>query len=131
MTESLIHRHLVGRIVDYIQCQYSEGFLFIDDGMSDPPFSIGEGYRPDVLYQTDELIIIGEAKTEWDLETNHSRMQLRSYFEYSLYSNLPVVILLAVPWVCKASANNMMMNFKRSISNKVEVKIIIDQDVMG
>lgn len=128
MTESKSHRHLVNCIVEFIHQNYTEGILFVDDGVSTSPEQNYFGFRPDVTFISEEILVIGEAKTGSDLETKHSRKQIQSYFETTIENDARVVIVIAVPWSYKASATNMLINYRNKYNKRVEIKIITDAD---
>lgn len=74
----------------------------------DKPPKIG-AYRPDV-YAIDAPLtrtIVGEAKTQADLETDHTREQLRAFMGFlRLQDN--AVFVLAVPWQAKARGRTLL-----------------------
>jgi hypothetical protein len=71
------------------------------------PLTIG-GFRPDVFARASgRLTLIGEAKTVADLETLHTERQIEAFLAY--LTNKPgATIVLSTPWVCRASAQNLV-----------------------
>ena len=113
MGESAEHLDLVQALRDYIESRlcgcYSLAVLGDLPGSSrqERPPRIA-GYIPDV-YATDApttQVIIGEAKTEDDLETEHSRRQLRAFIEF-LVCRERGTLVLAVPWQAASAARNL------------------------
>ena len=131
MAESLVHLHLVSRLVSYIQGEYQpiyELAIFHDLpnllGADKPP-RIG-GFIPDV-YAVDiptSIVILGEAKTEDDLETQHSRKQLTAFFQFLQVQSCGVLVL-SVPWQAKARAKNLVGGLRKELQcAKVQTAVI-------
>ena len=90
MSESDQHKKLVELIIEYIEvCVGKENSCFIESDISDDrplPLLTEEGFRPDVVYEYNRLMIIGEAKTSDDVLREHSLLQYASYLKKcSLY----------------------------------------------
>ena len=104
LAESSKHTALVEVILRYISREHA-GLGIIND-LSSPlyaekPNRIG-GYVPDVYAFDAPLtkIVIGEAKTQDDLETERSRKQLAAFLSY-LGLQQTGIFVLAVPWHLK------------------------------
>lgn len=83
-----------------------------------------EGYVPDVYYNYKNIIIIGEAKSEKDLEISHSIEQYKSYIKYlNLHASYgkKCIIIIATPWQASISAYKI---FKRLINKKIKLIIV-------
>ena len=83
--ESEIHMNYVRVIGTYIKEHFPESewsMMQIDlpEDMSHPEKVIN-GYRPDVIVNSSDCIIIGEAKTVKDTKNRHTREQIKSYIE--------------------------------------------------
>ena len=122
MKESRQHHALVEKGAGYIKSQHLE----IVDIQIDEYSDLGESkvlyylqYEPDIVGQGAECVIIGEAKTENDVLSGHSKRQYECYLQYSDLYGRPVYFYLFVPWKVKASANNYLKNLckKKSISD--------------
>ena len=95
---------------------------------TEKPYRIG-GYVPDV-YACDAPItvtIIGEAKTEADLETAHSQQQIETFLEF-LGHQQSGVFVLAVPWSLTRRARSLLESKRNSLGAEA-VKIIVLDDL--
>lgn len=83
MAESLDHIKFVRKIVSYIEetcssCQLGMMQADLAEYGKRTPQVIG-GYYPDVYYRTPSCFIIGEAKTDKDIDNHHTCDQIGSY----------------------------------------------------
>lgn len=109
MAESNQHRALVLRLERFAELlQAKTPYLIVKLDLPGsrwerPPKL--EGFVPDLLAQTvpKAMTVIGEAKTERDLESEHSGRQIVGYLTYLLSSEYPAFVL-SVPWTAAASA---------------------------
>jgi type IV pilus biogenesis protein CpaD/CtpE len=129
MAESITHLRLVESLVAHISAQYAGVALFHDLpsllGAEKPP-CLG-GYRPDV-YAKDvptTITVVGEAKTENDLVTEHSREQLTAFLRH-LASCQRGVLVLAVPWPARATAQNLVSRLQRQIGCMQVATLVLD-----
>ncbi len=77
----------------------------IPDSDGHPPTI--QGYRPDVYAETREIVVVGEAKPPWDLESPRSELQLRAFLRY-VESDMLRHMVLAVDWTDKATAKSLL-----------------------
>ena len=128
MSESFQHQQLVQLLKnEFVQLiplgcqgliqQDSSGSLVL------PPKTI-ESYRPDIYYCFEGLLIIGEAKTANDVERQHSRAQYESYLRECASFHGRAFLLLAVPWMERATAHNILRNLRKKIPGNYTTKII-------
>ena len=128
MGESAQHFQLVNLIIDEVVSVVGETnrcFVMSDaaDGYALPPLT-EEGYRPDVYYQYQNSLIIGEAKTSDDVARMHSKLQYESYLkECSLFKE-KAVFLAAVPWTEHAVIHNILRKLRQKYPGTYEVRII-------
>lgn len=128
MGESAQHFQLVNLIIDEVVSVVGETnrcFIMSDaaDGYALPPLT-EEGYRPDVYYQYQNSLIIGEAKTSDDVARMHSKLQYESYLkECSLFKG-KAVFLAAVPWTEHAVIHNILRKLRQKYPGTYEVRII-------
>ena len=128
MGESAQHFQLVNLIIDEVVSVVGETnrcFVMSDaaDGYALPPLT-EEGYRPDVYYQYQDSLIIGEAKTSDDVARMHSKLQYESYLkECSLFKG-KAVFLAAVPWTEHAVIHNILRKLRQKYPGTYEVRII-------
>ena len=119
MGESRTHIKLVEELRNYVANTYfmgERGAVLCDlpeSILGEKPPLIGN-FRPDV-YATDsmtERIIIGEAKTEFDLERDHSKKQLAAFIkECSTYRK--GILVVAVPWDLVVTARQLLKRLEQ------------------
>ncbi len=81
MSESEQHRTLVKMISDYITNQFEVDECLIQVDGVDKGLMLNK-HRPDLLYETDSLVIIGEAKIGSDIYNNHTESQFKEYLKW-------------------------------------------------
>jgi hypothetical protein len=134
LSESSKHIELVGRILVYIRTKYGANLAIFHDlpgriGCDKPP-KIG-AFRPDV-YAADappRIMVVGEAKVQQDLETEHSKSQIRAFLEF-LRTQSSAEFVLAVPWQVKVRARNIL----KTVAGEVEatqVNLVVIDDVIN
>ena len=128
MSESAQHLQLVNLIIDEVVGMVGEAnrcFVMSDaaDGYALSPLT-EEGYRPDVYYQYQNQLIIGEAKTSDDVARVHSKMQYESYLKKCSLFNGQAVFLAAVPWSEHATMHNILRKLRQKYPGIYEVRII-------
>jgi hypothetical protein len=135
MPESTQHLELVRRLIQYVSSNFSEcRWLSV---ISDLPTSIGGerppriyGFAPD-LYAIDApatRTIIGEAKTEKDLETDHSRRQIEAFLRY-LSRQPRGVLIVAVPWQILGATQRVMRALMSVVEYADSVEVIILDEI--
>jgi hypothetical protein len=118
MPESQVHSTLVSLLLRFLNERHGGNLglcVFCDAAASqreDKPRPIN-GFVPDVLALTvpASFTIIGEAKLHRDLDTPHSRSQLRAFLRFLRYSPDPH-LMLAVPVAAHASAYGLMQRLQ-------------------
>lgn len=128
MSESAQHLQLVNLIIDEVVGMVGEAnqcFIMSDaaDGYALSPL-MEERYRPDVYYQYQNLMVIGEAKTSDDVTRLHSKMQYESYLKKCSLFNGQAVFLAAVPWTEHAAIHNILRKLRLKYPGTYEVRII-------
>ena len=131
MSESIIHINLVKGIKKWLieSNIVDEAAIFTSLPESNtenkcPRFI--DGREPDV-YAKDlrsKLLIIGEAKTENDIFTAHSKAQYISYLNYAQNYYNETLIVYSVPSMCKVQMKNHINNLYGQIPSKVKVIIV-------
>lgn len=128
MSESGSHKELVKMIIGYVVDKVGEdNSCFIEtDYIDDRPLPdlTTEGFRPDVAYEYNGLMIIGEAKTSDDVARDHSIAQYASYLKKCALYQGSAEYIMAVPWTEQALANNIIKKMRKDIPGDYEVKII-------
>ncbi len=80
--ESQAHREYVLNAINYIKREFEVDDSQINADLGDSsklPPSVVDGFRADVYVNTPKYIIIGEAKTDNDINNNHTLAQFASY----------------------------------------------------
>jgi hypothetical protein len=134
VAESTKHTALVQIIINYVAREYAQlPALGIVNDLSAPlraekPNRI-DGFVPDVYAFDAPLttVIIGEAKTQADLETERSRKQLTAYLSFLGHQQTGILIL-AVPWQVKRLANTIVESL-RAETGAASVKTVMLDDI--
>lgn len=132
MTESEMHARLVKSIISHLEfCLGKIDEIMVQDDSLQPirgerPPRIGQ-FVPDV-YATDvptTKIVIGEAKTANDIDTEHSRKQISVFLDYLAHSPNGLFVM-AVPTFSKARAQSVVKELGVSLGSKMPDFEIID-----
>lgn len=128
MSESEQHRQLVAMIIQYIKTRIkTEYTCLIETDLSDNrpiPGVTKEGFRPDVFFEYEGLLLIGEAKTYGDVLREHSLKQYKSYIrKCSLYKGKAEYIM-AVPWLEQASVKNKLNIIRKDFPGDYDIIVI-------
>lgn len=128
MSESNEHKNLVKliirEVIDIVGVEYA---CFIETDIIDDhpiPKLTNEGYRPDVMYEYEDCLIIGEAKTSMDVEREHSIKQYKSYIKKCALFKGKSILILAVPWLEYATVFNIIKKIKQDYPGNYTVKIL-------
>jgi hypothetical protein len=128
--ESAQHIRLVERLVETVKSRYQtpQGIIILADhhtfGENQPP-TVG-GFKPDLFAQdlSATFRVIGEAKTANDLKDERSAKQIAAFLDHlSLYSNSS--LYLAVPWLVKGKANNLIHGLVKSEHRCVTIRVLL------
>ena len=126
--ESKAHHTLVKYIYKYVSNLSDVEFGLIESDIYEINGNVtrmNEGFVPDLYYNFNDLCIIGEAKTEDDLDREHSINQYKSYISHleKKYSNgSKCLIVVAVPWSASITAYKIL---KRIIGDKNGIRLVI------
>jgi hypothetical protein len=134
VAESSEHLALVHVIIDYIGREHAhvEALGILSDLTSplhaERPSRIN-GFVPDVYAFDAPLttVIVGEAKTGDDLETQHSKKQFEAFLAF-LGRQQTGIFILAVPWQLKRRAEAIISNISAA-SDAITVKTILLDDL--
>ena len=117
MAESKIHMDYVKRIVQYITEHVSlsnNDYIGIDLPESPlKPIQIIVDVRPDVYYKNKSIIIIGEAKTENDINNRHTEKQINLYFDELSLAKGERHLIFCTSFYSYSSLKNMILRLKR------------------
>lgn len=130
MGESQTHIDFVKRLHSVATMLLNEQellFLYLDvPNEIIKPQRTFENFYPDMFYASDDIMIIGEAKTANDIDRKHSMMQYESYFhELSMFSGRSIMVF-SVPWYTKNTIKNIARRLRKKYSKKIEVYIVSD-----
>lgn len=122
MAESLLHMDLVRKIALYINRitpDFSASLLDAELPEYGRTPQCLYGYYPDVRYRDNKSIIIGEAKTQYDIANDHTEAQLNAYIDELQTYNLQRHIIYCVPFVSFAQMKNALRRIKeqRKLTN--------------
>lgn len=128
MGESNKHKVLVEYALRFIKDSVGEELSYfietdINDGRPLPQLTM-EGYRPDVFFEYNGVMFIGEAKTSDDILREHSINQYYSYLKKCSLNQGHATFVLAGPLEDRARANNILGKIKKEIPGDYEVKAI-------
>lgn len=122
MAESAEHIALVQLLEKWIcinLLNYDNGAIRIDSpnacGKATPPPVINQ-YRPDIYVDYKGVLIIGEAKTERDLDCSHSKRQFESYLMTCEMYEGKSYLIVAVSNFVEASARNMLKSIRKRLN---------------
>lgn len=130
MSESLKHQQLVNLIFEKtiaIVGKNNVALIAIDSEKSGnlPPLTV-EGYRPDVFYCFNGILIIGEAKTGTDAEKQHSLNQYESYIKKCSLFQGEATLIIAVPWTERITIYNLTQRLRKLYPGDYSI-IVIDE----
>lgn len=127
MAESAKHILLINLMKSIIidKENIDSALIFVDDPIDRtncPP--IINGYRPDLYYDFNGRLIIGEAKTKNDLLNSHTNNQLETYIK--LCSNFKgySCFYLSVPWTESALAKNIIKKLIKKLGVSINYYVI-------
>jgi hypothetical protein len=111
MSDSAQHLALVNSILVLVRRDFpTTRFIVLSDlpGSLDKPPRIN-GFVPDVFAEDAPrtAVVVGEAKTVRDLQTEHSRLQIAAFLKF-LAAQQNGIFVLAVPWPATATARQIV-----------------------
>ena len=118
MAESLLHMELVRKIASYVETItpfYMSSLMDADlPEYENRTQRVIKGYYPDVCYRDNDIIVIGEAKTDKDILNEHTEGQLLAYIEEVRNYGLQRHIIYSVPFVVFIQVKNMLKRLKEA-----------------
>jgi len=88
------------------------------------PPQVIDGFRPDIYYCHNNVLVIGEAKTSSDFERKHSKEQYLSFMRTCANYNGTAYLIIGVPWTEYISAKNLLRRMKKNHEFNINIKII-------
>lgn len=137
MPESATHAGLVRSIVEFAESEFGslDNVAVREDAIrpmrGEKPPRIW-GYTPDV-YAADvptTRTLIGEAKTQADLETQHSRRQIAAFLEF-LARTPGGIFVLAVPLTAGATARRLTAELNAHLVEVPARIVVLNQATLG
>ena len=111
MAESSHHQGLVLRAVKAVRtalCGQGRLTCFVDGSTASDGFPPEiDGYRPDVYATSERILVVGEAKPPWDVESRRSEYQLGAFLHYVEQEPCRHMVL-AVHWSSSATAKSVL-----------------------
>ena len=132
MAESLQHKEYVSRIVSFIETipdccsDLIEADLL---GFNTRTTKVGR-YFPDVYYRDFNSLIIGEAKTDNDIENEHTAKQIESYIDEANQFNGTKRIIFSTSFYSSASLYNVVARIIRN-QNISDISFFIIDPING
>jgi len=90
------------------------------------PHKTSRNFIPDLRYCSNDLLLIGEAKTASDVDREHSKSQYVSYYEEALNFDGKAILLFSVPWQTKNTIKNMIRRIMKEFDKQIEVYVITE-----
>lgn len=115
MAESILHMDLVRIISLYVKNitpSFSMSLLDADLPEFGRTPQVIYGFYPDLRYRDDNVIIIGEAKTQNDIDNDHTELQLNAYIEEVRTFNLQRHIVYCIPFLSFIHVKNFLKRLK-------------------
>lgn len=128
MAESAAHIGYVEQLDAYVKGLLSGNehvHILIDTPNStEYPPHVVNNFRPDLYYNHDGKLIIGEAKTDDDFNRPHSIAQYKSYMEECRLFDGDSLIVFSCSWMVAPALANLIRNIRRAEGNKTKIKIV-------
>ena len=127
--ESQAHIDLVKRTYAYIEKLVPEDkkcLIQTDSDGDNSSIRVIGGYIPDVYYNFNGKLFIGEAKTMNDFEREHSKKQFKAYIDECKSFEGEAQIVVSVPWQLVATAKNYFIRENRINGQNVSI-VVVDE----
>lgn len=130
MPESTEHMKFVNLLIDEAKKIVPSNFhVFI---FADKPdfrqvtYQTKDNFIPDLYYNHNDLLIIGEAKSSKDVSRLHSTQQYKSYYQEALKFRGRSILLFAVPWFAKGEIKNIIKKYNKENRAHIETRVICE-----
>lgn len=127
MSESAMHQKLVQLLINNVEQLVPKDlwcFICADSTKYNLPPQMIEGYRPDVFFQYENIMIIGEAKTSDDVERKHSREQYTAYVRKCSIFQGKAYLIISVPWTEYATIRNILKRTSKQYPGDYSIQVI-------
>ena len=128
MAESEQHRLLVKKMEIWLNENFPDSKAVVDaqEKPGDPTPPIIGSHRPDLYAESKKQIIIGEAKTSFDIERRHSISQFKSFLSY-LEKGKDNQLMLSVPYECLEKTQFVLEKLRDDMKLKRTHMIVFDE----
>lgn len=130
MPESSKHMMFVDKLLDeakrIVPTEYHVLICSDKPDSTEKPPRTKDGFVPDLYYNHNNLLIIGEAKTAEDVDRFHSKSQYQSYFEEALRYEGKAILIFASPWYAITSIKNTIKQLNRKNASSVEARFLTE-----
>ena len=82
------------------------------------------GFKPDIYYDFDGVLVIGEAKTKDDIVNEHTRRQLETYIKLCSNFKGRSCLYIAVPWTESILVNNIVKNIMKKLKTFITYHVV-------
>lgn len=126
MAETDKHMALVEKIKNIVlnRENIESAFLYVDTPNSLSNYPPNIGVRPDLYYNFENQLIIGEAKTKNDIMNDHTKGQLETYIAACSNYKGDSCLYFGVPWTEHSLANNLIVSLMKKMGVKIKYYII-------
>jgi len=133
VSEGYLHGILVSKVAQYFTQEFGDDLdvLLVDiagSRPSDKPPKIGN-FFPDVWAQSRRRILLGEAKTAKDLDTEHSRAQIECFLRHVYLSPSGSRFVLAVPGFIAAHAKALVEHTTAALEITGPLNVILGIEI--
>lgn len=126
MSESEQHRTLVKMISDYITDNYGIDHRLIKIDGQDKGLTLNK-HKPDLLYEFEDCVIIGEAKIGSDIGNDHTESQFKEYLKWCKIKEkegCTSLIIYGVPSDYAQFVKNYLNNIRKQ-TNSEDIQFIV------
>lgn len=132
MSESITHMSYVSKIFEYVKQivpKNNSSLIILDSPDSyDNTIPVINGFRPDLTYKINDTLILGEAKTDDDVERRHSLNQYYSYLKEADSFDGNAIVVFCVSWKMFSTIKNHLRYIRRQNAfNKVKIIVLNDK----
>ena len=130
MPESIEHMKFVDRLINEAKKIVPHNFhvfIFVDKpDFRQVTYQTKDNFVPDLYYNYNGLLIIGEAKSSKDVSRFHSISQYESYYQEALNFSGRSILLFAIPWYAKGEIKNLIKKYNKVNNSHIETHIICE-----
>ena len=128
--ESHAHINLVKIAYNYLTNLVPDeniGLIQVDTSGNCSAVRVIGNFVPDLYYECDGLLVIGEAKTEADFDKKHSRAQFNAYIQQCKLHEGRAIFIISVPWQLLITAKNYFRLKRKQVDINFEIVVLDEQ----